>query len=84
VLEQIVMPLHQSLVVKTRRVLQTVSFNVHELSGQANITVGDGDSDSEGSGSFDGEEDEEGEDWDELEAKAKRGKLMWTEYKRAS
>jgi nucleosome binding factor SPN SPT16 subunit len=70
--------------VKTRRVLLTVSFNFHELSGQANSTVGDGDSDSEGSGSFDGEEDEEGEDWDELEAKAKRGKLMSTVCKLAS
>jgi nucleosome binding factor SPN SPT16 subunit len=70
--------------VKTQRVLQTVSFHLHALSDKANITVGDGDSDSEGSGSFDGEEDEEGEDWDELEAKAKRGKLMWTEDKRAS
>ena len=64
--------------------LQTVSFNVHELLGQADNTVGDGDSDSEGSGSFDGEEDEEGEDWDELEAKAKRGKLISTVCKRVS
>jgi nucleosome binding factor SPN SPT16 subunit len=78
------MPPHQSLVVKTRRVLQTVSFRTHGLLGQADNTVGDGDSDSEGSGSFDGEEDEEGEDWDELEAKAKRGKLMSTVCKRAS
>ena len=68
------MPPHQSLVVKTRRVLPTVSFETHWLV-QADNSVGDGDSDSEGSGSFDGEEDEEGEDWDELEAKAKRGKL---------
>ena len=78
------MPLHQSLVVKTRRVLPIVSFHLHEFPDKANNTVGDGDSDSEGSGSFDGEEDEEGEDWDELEAKAKRGKLMSTVCKRAS
>jgi hypothetical protein len=78
------MPPHQSLVVKTRRVLLIVSFCFQEPSSQANISVGDGDSDSEGSGSFDGEEDEEGEDWDELEAKAKRGELMSIVCKRAS
>ena len=67
------------LVVKSPMTLRIVSFpSTKQIF--ADDPVGDGDSDSEGSGSFDGDDDEEGEDWDELEAKAKRGKLLGSAF----